>query len=146
MSISSLEAAKTICALSDWTITNLKLQKILYISHLLYLGEKKNALINEKFEAWLYCPVEPYLYKKLRIFGNRPIADIFNIDINESLPENCFIKEKYTEIAEKSAWDLVLKTHLKGGAWEKYFDNNNWHQQINNSDILDEYSKFYAKP
>lgn len=44
MTISSFQAAKKICKLSNWTITNLKLQKIIYFSHVLYLGEKNECL------------------------------------------------------------------------------------------------------
>lgn len=146
MAISSFTAAKKVCELSNWTITNLKLQKILYILHLLYLGEKKEPLINdEDFEAWYYGPVLPLLYNKIKIFSDRPIQNIFfNNDIDLFSPEINFIKEHYKKIAKKSAWDLVLATHLAGGAWEKYFDHNAKNQVIPNEDILEEYKDFYV--
>lgn len=146
MTISSFQAAKKICELSDWTITNLKLQKILYLSHLYYLGREKEPLVNEKFEAWYYGPVEPLLYDKMKVFGNRPIRDAF-FDITTKTPckEFYFIENQYNEISNKSTWDLVLLTHLKGGAWERYFEEDQKHRKIPNEDISEEYNKFYGK-
>lgn len=147
MAISSFEAAKKVCELSNWTITNLKLQKILYILHLSYLGEKDELLVRDDFEAWHYGPVLPSLYDKLKIFSNRPITNIFyNTTVEEETREISFIKENYKEIASKSAWDLVLMTHLKGGAWEKHYDCAGKGIKIPSEDIKKEYEDFYARP
>lgn len=144
MTITSFTAAQKVCDLSGWTITNLKLQKIIYLCHLSYLGEKKKPLVDEEFEAWYYGPVLPLLYDKMKVFSNRPITDIFfNVHTDESSPEIAFIREKYRDISSRSAWDLVLMTHLKGGAWEKHFDEDQRHKKIPNFDILEEYKTFY---
>ena len=145
MTISSFQAAKIVCSLGEGIITNLKLQKILYLCHLFYLGETNTPLIDEEFEAWYYGPVLPSVYEKMKLFGNRPIRDIFhNVSLDENAPETFFIQEKFREISNKSAWDLVLMTHLKGGAWEKHFDNCDINVKIPTADIIHEYMKFYA--
>lgn len=145
MTITAFEAAKKICDLSGWNITNLKLQKMLYISHLYYLGNKGEALISEEFEAWLYGPVLPSLYHKTKEFADRPVGNIFsNLASYNDNEELKFIEETYKKISNHSAWDLVLMTHLKGGAWEKNFDENEKHTKIPNADILEEYKKFYG--
>ena len=146
MTIPSFEAAYKICELSNWSMTNLKLQKLLYLSHLLYLGEKKKNLVDEDFEAWNFGPVLPSLYDKVKIFGDRPIQNIFfNTRKNESLSEIIFLKEKYKELSHKSAWELVLMTHLKEGAWEKYYSKDEKNIKIPNAAILEEYNKFYEQ-
>ena len=147
MAISSLQAAKKVCDLSGWTITHLKLQKMLYIFHLLYLGEKQEPLIkDEEFEAWTFGPVLPRLYDKMKLFKDRQITYIFfDIGLDVKIPELIFLEEKYPELSRKSPWDLVLMTHLKGGAWEKHFDEDQKSKIISNSDIADEYESFYGK-
>ena len=145
MTISSFEAAYEICKLSNWTITNLKLQKILYLSHLFYLGKNKVPLFDEEFEAWLHGPVLPSLYKHVKVFGSRPITNVFSsVSEKKDSPELLFLEEKFKELENISAWDLVVMTHLKGGAWEKHFNKENRNIKIPSQDILEEYNKFYA--
>jgi uncharacterized phage-associated protein len=38
MSIPAYSAARYICARGDWRVTNLALQKILYLAHMVHLG------------------------------------------------------------------------------------------------------------
>ena len=49
MSVSALSAAKTFCELRDWKISNLELQKLLYIAQMLHLGRYGTPLISERF-------------------------------------------------------------------------------------------------
>jgi|GEM_PF-6636616 len=59
MAVHALSAARAICELRDWEVSNLELQKILYIAHMVYLGETdSHPLIKENFEAWDYGPVD----------------------------------------------------------------------------------------
>lgn len=144
MAITPQEAAFQLCKLSEWTLTNLKLQKLLYLCHLYYIGEKEKPLLNEKFEAWTYGPVVPSLYFKLKGFHNRSIQNVFyDVPATLNTEEILFINNKYPELSSKSSWDLVVMTHLKGGAWEKYFDDNCKYNEIPNADIKQEYIDFY---
>ena len=56
MAISVLEAAKHIGARSHWSLSNLKMQKLLYIAHMFHLGIYNKPLVCEFFEAWDYGP------------------------------------------------------------------------------------------
>ena len=56
MSIPAYSAARYICARGDWRVTNLALQKILYLAHMVHLGRTGRALIDGEFEAWDYGP------------------------------------------------------------------------------------------
>ena len=52
MAVTARQAANKICELSDWTVSNLQLQKILYIAHMVYFGDEGKPLISdEKFES-----------------------------------------------------------------------------------------------
>ncbi|MBQ2173756.1 MAG: DUF4065 domain-containing protein [Alphaproteobacteria bacterium] len=63
------DVAKTVCELAGWNLSHLKLQKILYILQMFYLGENGKPLFYANFEAWDFGPVEPNLYKKLMNAG-----------------------------------------------------------------------------
>src|SRR3569623_1823287 len=70
--------ARFICEAGDWNVTNLQLQKIMYLAQMLYMGEHAGErLVDTYFEAWDYGPVSPPLYRKVRGFGAGPIEDVF---------------------------------------------------------------------
>ncbi len=142
MAISSLEASKKLCELSNWTMTHLKVHKILYIANMVYLGRNKKPLINENFEAWTHGPVLPGLYDKLKIFSSLPIPSyVFSnscIDKVQKEEEVKALEEAWEKLKNKEAWELVAITHRKKGAWIKHYQpyGNNL---IPNESILKEY-------
>ena len=77
MAISPFKALKTLGQIGGWNLTNLQIQKILYLIHLFYLGRKGDPLINESFEAWDYGPVLPSLYHEINFFDSDPVLDVF---------------------------------------------------------------------
>jgi uncharacterized phage-associated protein len=78
MAISSIAAARHVCKMSAWPLTNLKLQKIPYLAHMVFVGRTDGRLlIDEPFEAWDFGPVLPRLYHRVKIFGDEPIRDVF---------------------------------------------------------------------
>lgn len=153
MTINSFEAAKKICHLSSWTVTNLKLQKFLYLAHMVNLGRTGEPLISaldEKerhggcFEAWDYGPVLPYLYHHLKIFGSSPVKNRFyRIDIIGDTPEGNLLEETWEALGNKDGWELVSIVHRPKGAWAKNYSPG-INKIIPNEDILQEYRQFYV--
>lgn len=141
MAVSSITAGRYACKMSGWTITNLKLQKILYIAHMVYVGRTDGTvLIDEMFEAWDFGPVLPNLYHRVKIFGNSPIRDVFpDAEYPEGTPEGNFLSEACSELANKSAGELVAMTHWPGGAWATHYQKGIYGVVIPTSDILQEY-------
>ena len=141
MTIATPIAAKKICALGDWRVTNLKLQKILYLAHMVYMGRNNGEpLIDELFEAWDYGPVLPSLYQRVKIFSNQPISDIFSeVELIEGTREAMVIEEACRHYLHKRAADLVTITHRDNGAWARNYDPPYCSNQIPNADILNEY-------
>lgn len=124
MSISSIQAGRIICELSGWTTSNLRLQKLLYIACMNYIGTeagKPRLLIRETFEAWQYGPVEPNLYRFCADFGASPITDVFPYErIRDDYPnEYDMLKFVVDWGRDKSAGFLVGYTHMKGWAWDR---------------------------
>ena len=141
---SVLIIAKKICELSNWEITNLELQKILYIINMLYLGKNNKPLIKEKFEAWMYGPVVPELYEITRVFGADEIEKwMFNdIDNLEDKKTNDFVENCYNQLKDFKPSELVALTHIKNGAWDKNYKSDETNL-IPNEDIIKEFKDNY---
>lgn len=122
MTVSSIDAGKTICELSKWQTSNLRLQKLLYIAHMYHIGITKGEdLIEEDFYVWQHGPVEPELYHYCKGFGSDYIPNIFPVNggVRKNGSEFKILK-KISDIANKkklSNKQLVDFTHWEKGAW-----------------------------
>lgn len=141
MTVSVLSAGKWLAERSGWTLSNLELQKILYIAHMFYLGRTEGEpLVRGSFEAWDYGPVHPDLYHRVKIFGSDPVEDIFHgCDELPESDERRIINEAYKVLGNEGPGRLVNATHRKGGAWEKNYIPGVRCCPIPNDDILEEY-------
>jgi uncharacterized phage-associated protein len=140
MAVSVLSAARAIGKRSDWTLSNLELQKIIYLAHMFYLGRTDGlALVFGQFEAWDYGPVHPELYRRARIFGSDPVQDIFDQSPFPQGAEKVILDEAFDSLGSAGPGRLVNATHRKGGAWETHYAPGVRHCAIPNQDILAEY-------
>ncbi len=135
-----ISATKFLCETADWRITNLRLQKVLYIAHMVFLGEENEPLVLGNFEAWDYGPVHPEVYQEVKFFGDDPIRDIFpDFQEENAEKEKKYIKQAVKELGDCSTADLVGITHWKGGAWAKNYIPDARGIIISNEDIKEEY-------
>lgn len=140
MAISVLSAAKHMGGFSRWTLTHLELQKLLYLSHMMYLGTYKKPLVKGSFEAWAYGPVHPVLYHKAKIFGSDPVEDIIFYDCPDiEIGKKTKIMDRMVDKLGQSGARLIAITHWQKGAWAKNYRPDTRHCIIPNSDILEEY-------
>jgi uncharacterized phage-associated protein len=122
VSEATLRSAKTICSLSNWKLSNLPLQKLLYLSHMIALGEKNLWLVGSNFQAWDLGPVEPNLYHKVKAYGDNPIPDIFNVpEYPPNSPEREIINRVVSELRDATPGKLVAITHQAWGAWAAHY-------------------------
>ena len=134
--------AKFVCEQSGWQISNLSLQKMLYLAQVEYLGEHGGERIVETaFEAWNLGPVSPDLYHKVKIFGSGPVRDVF-YDVRR-FREDDKRRSKLVEICKKylgkKPGELVEITHWNFGAWANKYEPNVRGIQITDDDIAREY-------
>jgi uncharacterized phage-associated protein len=142
MPASTFSAARTLCSFSDWKLSNLPLQKLLYLSHMYHLGRYGTPLIDGHFEAWDLGPVEPDLYRKVRAYGDRAIVDIFNAPLYKpSSTRFSAMKEVYDDLGTARPGQLVNITHQQGYAWANCYRPNVKGIVIRESEILNEYRR-----
>lgn len=147
MTISWNAAAKFVCERSSWQVTNLALQKILYISQMFYLGKDNARLVNASFEAWDYGPVIPSLYHQVKAFGNKPIRNVFESghDISKTA-EGAFLSDACDYLLTKNPGELVAITHWDEGAWAQHYQPGVKGIVIPDADIVREYRARTASP
>ena len=123
------------------SISPLKLQKLLYYTCGYYLAASGGRpLIDHTFEAWDYGPVLPSLYHSLKMFGRKPIKNVF---WHGSIPDGTSQAEAIDAIASQisglSPGQLVEFTHHENGAWAKHYRPGARNVLIPNQDIIAEY-------
>lgn len=141
MAVSALSAARTLCELRDWGISNLALQKILYIAEMYHLGTTGQPLLREDFEAWDYGPVVPDVYSQAKGFGSGPVRNVFHWV--PSVPPGTSEYDVLSQVAEMtkpfSAGQLVDITHWVDGAWARHYHSTGRGITIPKADIAEEY-------
>lgn len=145
--VSVFDAAKVICERSNWTVTNLSLQKILYLSHMFFMGRTGGEkLIRENFEAWEFGPVVPALYHKVKMFGSGAIRDGFfsAIPIQDG-PRAAILDEASNALLPIKASKLVAITHAPHGAWAQSYNRDIKGIVIPSHRILEEY-RYHERP
>lgn len=134
--------AKYVCEAGDWRVTNLQLQKIMYLAQMLYMGDHDGErLFDGSFEAWDYGPVEPTLYRKVKRFGADPIEDVFwnAREFADKSLRLAFLEDACPQLLKYSPRELVGITHWDGGAWAGLYEPGARGISIPDEAILAEY-------
>jgi uncharacterized phage-associated protein len=114
--VSALEVAKYFLTLQDEeegdTISNLKLQKLLYYAQGYHLALFDEPLFPEKIEHWTHGPVVPVVYHEYKVYGNGALPPPEDFDA-ESIDDRTrdFLDEIYRLFGQYSAWKLSKMTH-----------------------------------
>lgn len=109
------------------TISNLKMQKLLYYAQGHFLALFQKPLFSEVIQAWQHGPVVKEVYDKFHIYGSNAIdfkelenfkSSLYTQEHLDFLP---FIFNKYNSFG---AWELVEKTHNEP-LWQKHYSRYN---------------------
>lgn len=125
MSVSPEAIANEFISLSKedrgYSVSNLKLQKLVYIAHGFYLGFFQEPLSNTSVQAWQYGPVFPSLYQNLKKYGSGRVTDFIKTydKIDKNSHEAEFIRDVWQTYGNLSAVALVARTHKPGTPWDK---------------------------
>ena len=135
-----MSAAKRLGQRSTWSLSNLELQKMVYLAHMFYMGQTDNGpLVDGQFEAWAFGPVHPVLYHALKRFGADKVpASAF--DGHSTVPDDHpgaeYLDDAVDELPRSR---LVAITHWRDGAWAKNYKPYVRNVPITNQDIILEY-------
>jgi uncharacterized phage-associated protein len=140
MSIPLKDAASFVCERGSWKVSNLALQKILYLGQMVHLGRNGTRLFDAGFEAWDYGPVIPQLYSMAKPFGDKPLPSLlFPRAQIRNAPEYRILEECSVYGLSKTPGQLVAMTHWDSGAWAKHYRPGIKGIKIPDSDIANEY-------
>ena len=130
------------CERSEWSISNLTLQKILYLAHMFHLGIHDAPIVTGNFQAWDYGPVHPEVYHYVKAFGAGPIGNIFR-SVDQALEgtETELIDQAIDQLKDKRPALLVKFTHREKGAWATHYIPKRNNIIIPNADIKKEYEE-----
>lgn len=114
--LSAIDVAKYLLILVDReagdVITQLKLQKLMYIAQGIHLALYDAPLFKEEIEAWQHGPVVRELYHEFKVYGTDPIPLPYKVNVNGfSLKTREFIYQIYAEYGEHSSKYLYQWTH-----------------------------------
>lgn len=141
MCFSAIAVANTILDLSAKRnindVTPMKLQKLIFFTHALYLKKHGENIISDQVEKWRYGPVYRDVYREFNGFGDQRISNYANnadgsIDIIPRDRKNVydFIDKVLDAFGDVNAYELSDLTHMEGTAWalagdQKYISEEN---------------------
>ena len=108
-------------------ITNLRVNKLLYLAQGHYFARSGQQLFEDDFEAWKYGPVIPSIYQRYRDYGRNPISEVdqdYNFEAFtpaelEVLLDVIRVYGKYSTSA------LVDFTHCADSPWAQSYGSSN---------------------
>lgn len=123
-------------------ISNIKLQKLLYLVFGNYCLDGEGLLFNDTFQAWQYGPAVAEVYDQFCAFAG---SYIYLSEPSPILPEaiTTVINPTIKKNMNREVFDLVEETHQPGGAWLKAIERNPAVKKPNIflEDIVEEFRK-----
>ena len=137
MAYNALDIAKKIVCRTDVehgdSLTNLKLQKLLYFMQGFHLAFFGVPFFNEPIEAWTYGPVVPVVFQEFKKFKKRDISpDSYSDNLVLTADEQQMFDMVYQEYNQFSAVTLMNMTHTEG-PWK----NHDIGDEISNEEMRD---------
>ena len=100
----------TKCTRDEHPISNLQLQKILYILQKEYLQRDQKCLFFDDFEAWAFGPNIPNVYYYFCGFGSMPIQAEYDIKLD--LKDTKIVDPVVERKRNLKPWDLLPETQM----------------------------------
>ncbi|MBP0016760.1 MAG: SocA family protein [Cyanobacteria bacterium SBLK] len=128
---------------TGYSLSNWKLQKLVYYAQSWHLALKKKPLFNEDFEAWVHGPVIPALYQEYKEFSGHPIEKNIDKEIIKKISSDVidFLKKIAEKYLAWDAYELANMTHIEK-PWKQARGNippNQSSRSIIKKDWIEEY-------
>jgi len=128
-------------------LSNLQLQKLVYIAHGYLLGWKGNPLFSEAVNAWKYGPVISTIYHQFKRFRDNKIEGLNLSDLTLELSSDSeeIVSGVLDMYGNDNTMDLVNITHQTDTPWDTVWNSqegkNKLFTAIPNDLIKDHYRK-----
>jgi uncharacterized phage-associated protein len=141
-------------------ITQMKLQKLVYISHGYYLAILDKPLISDEIQAWQYGAIISELYHEFKSFEKSPITSLASdtdvdddFEVISTIPvidkddedSNGLIEAVWEKYKKYSGSNLSDMTHREDTPWYKTYQDGIPNIPINNKLIKEYYSNLINK-
>ncbi|MEI8061437.1 MAG: type II toxin-antitoxin system antitoxin SocA domain-containing protein [Candidatus Berkelbacteria bacterium] len=93
------------------TLTNKKLQKLLYYAQAWNLAIEDNPLFTEKIEAWIHGPAIRSIWEQYKVFGFGSITEAVDSGVKDDVKNNKIIDEVWRVYGKYDADYLEELTH-----------------------------------
>lgn len=135
MSFSSIAVANSFLELSEDTtvppMTNMKIQKLVYIAHGFSLAMLDEPLIYNHVHAFEWGPVIPVLYNCLKKYGSNPVPgpietdeDVESLDVTDPSVHSAIIRGVWAKYGKLTAAQLSARTHREDTPWSLTWNTN----------------------
>ena len=122
------------------SISNLKLQKLLYYAQGCYLAITNEPLFDEDLLAWKHGPVVNEVYQVYKKYGSEGIPDNQLESVNIDPQTTGILKQVYSSFGQYSAWGLRNMAHE-----EMPWNSTNLNDVISLSKIKDYFKENYIE-
>jgi uncharacterized phage-associated protein len=132
-------------------LTQMKLQKMVYIAHGYHLAKYGEPLIDDQVQAWKFGPVVPVIYQDYKLYGSNLITDTGLIKYSDfDQMEDSNISESAKDAIDFT-WKLTYKlsaaklsdwTHIDGSPWQKVYKDGSFEIPITNNIIKEYFTNF----
>lgn len=119
--------ANTILKKTDYSISNLRLNKFLYYVYGIYLATKDKRPWSEKVVASDYGPLFPSIYKEFKIYGPKRIKYPIlraSSDVDDEI--NSIIDDVLSSFGHLTDAELIARTHNERTPWAHYYQPGNF--------------------
>lgn len=108
-------------------ISNLKVNKLVYLAHGWHLGFYEKPLIREDIEAWQFGPVVRSVYDAFKKYGKTPITKPATTGFSDEMKEIGeladaetidFLNSLWKHYRDWKPWQLSVLTHEKDSPWD----------------------------
>lgn len=109
-------------------LTNMQLQKLVYIAHGYTLAILHEPLVKQDIEAWRYGPVIRDLFDALRKYGSGFVTEFIPVQDRETLsePQHSIIEAVEDAYSQYSGAQLSTITHEAGTPWANNYDEGSF--------------------
>lgn len=117
-----------LAAKSGQKLTNMQLQKLVFLAHGISLALTDKPLTYHNIHAWQWGPVLPQLYKRFSTYGSSPVdkSGVCDEAMPETGEESEVIASVWKNFGNLTGPQLSALTHQTGSPWDIVWNSDQY--------------------